>query len=225
MPQLAPEGPGLATAIDRRRAGWSIIRALLLFNSQVSGNCYKVRLLLALLGIHYERHEVDVVDRSDRPELLGDLNPALRVPTLVLDDGRPLAESDAILVYLAEGTPYLPEDRYERAQVLQWLFFEQYNHEPYIAVVRFWLAYSGAPPADEVVEEKRGGGYAALEAMERHLRDREFLVAERFTIADIALYGYTHVAPEGGFDLEPYPAVRAWLDRVASQPGVVPMDA
>src|SRR5215510_5784160 len=120
---------------------------MLLYDSPVSGNCYKVRLLLAHLGIAYERLSVDVVDRSDRPDLLGGLNPALRVPTLVLDDGRPLAESGAILWYFAEGTPWIPTDAYERAQVLQWMFFEQYDHEPSIAVARFWLAYSGQPEA------------------------------------------------------------------------------
>ena len=120
---------------------------MLLYDSQVSGNCYKVRLLLAQLGIAYERRPVDVVDRSNRAELLGELNPGLRVPTVVLDDGRPLAESNAILCYFAEGTSHLPEDRYERAQVLQWLFFEQYSHEPYIAIVRFWVAFSDAPPS------------------------------------------------------------------------------
>jgi glutathione S-transferase len=198
---------------------------VLLYNSQVSGNCYKVRLLLAHLGIGYERREVDVVDRSNRADLLGDLNPALRVPTLVLDDGRPLAESNAILCYFAEGTPYLPEDRYERAQVLQWLFFEQYSHEPSIAVVRFWVAYSGAPPPQAEVESRRRAGYAALDAMERHLSDRAFHVGERFTVADISLYAYTHVAAEGGFELARYPAIRAWLERVAGQPGHVPITA
>ena len=192
---------------------------MLLYNSQVSGNCYKVRLLFAHLGMRYERREMDVVDRSNRAELLGDLNPALRVPTLVLDDGRPLAESNAILFYFAEGTRYLPEDRYERAQVLQWMFFEQYSHEPNIAVVRFWVAFSDAPPPDPEIGARRRAGYAALDAMERHLSSREFLVSERFTIADISLYAYTHVAGEGGFDLAGYPAIRAWLDRVAGQPG------
>jgi glutathione S-transferase len=197
---------------------------VLLYNSQLSGNCYKVRLLLAHLGLAYERREVSVTDRSDRPELLGDLNPALRVPTLVLDDGRPLAESDAILCYFADGTPYLPDDRYERAQVLQWLFFEQYSHEPNIAVVRFWVAIADAPAPEAELEARRRGGHAALRAMEGHLAEgRAFLVGERYTIADIALYAYTHVAPEGGFDLEPYPAVRAWLERVATQPGHVAM--
>jgi len=198
---------------------------VLLYDSQVSGNCYKVRLLLAHLGVQYERREVDVVDRSNRAELLGDLNPALRVPTLVLDDGRPLAESNAILFYLAEGTPYLPEDRYERAQVLQWLFFEQYSHEPNIAVVRFWVGHSDAPPADAEVEIRRRAGYAALDAMERHLSSRTFHIGERFTIADISLYAYTHVAAEGGFDLAGYPAIGAWLDRVAGQPGHKPITA
>jgi glutathione S-transferase len=190
---------------------------MLLFNSQVSGNCYKVRLLLACLGVDYERREVDVVDRSGRTELLGDLNPALRVPTLVLDDGRPLAESNAILWYFGEHTPYLPEDRFERAKVLQWLFFEQYSHEPFIAVVRFWVAFSSAPPPQAEIDERRAGGYAALDAMERHLATRRFLVAEQHTIADIALYAYTHVAGEAGFDLTGYPAIRAWLERVAAQ--------
>jgi len=199
---------------------------VLLYNSQISGNCYKVRLLLAHLGIPYERSELSVTDRSTRAELLGELNPALRVPTIVLDDGRPLAESNAIIWYFGDGTRYVPEDRYKRARVLQWLFFEQYSHEPFIAVVRFWVAYSGDPErfAGEL-DAKRAGGYAALDAMERHLESRSFLVADRYTIADISLYAYTHVAHEGGFDLSGYPAIRAWLDRVASQPGHVPIDA
>jgi len=196
---------------------------VLLYNSQVSGNCYKVRLLFAHLGLDYERREVSVVDRSNRAELLGDLNPGLRVPTLVLDDGRPLAESDAILCYFAEGTQYLPDDRYERAQVLQWLFFEQYSHEPNLAVVRFWVAFAETPPPEAEIEARRGAGYAALSAMERHLSSRTFFVGERYTVADIALYAYTHVAHEGGFDLARYPAVQAWLARVAVQPGHVAM--
>jgi glutathione S-transferase len=191
---------------------------MLLYNSQVSGNCWKVRQLFAHLGIEYERREVSVIDRSGRRELLGQLNPGLRVPTLVLDDGRSLAESNAIMFHFAERTPYLPEDRFERAQVLQWQFFEQYSHEPYIAVTRFW-AIAGITPADHEREAKMRGGTAALRAMEEHLTGREFLVGERYTIADIALYAYTHVAPEGGFELEPYPAIQAWLARVAAQPG------
>jgi glutathione S-transferase len=197
---------------------------MLLYDSRTSGNCYKVRLLLAHLGLDYERREVDVVDRSNRAEVLGELNPGLRVPTLVLDDGRALGESNAITFYLAEGTPYLPEDRFLRAQVLQWQFFEQYSHEPYIAVLRFWVHTDITPPRREL-EAKRSGGEAALSALERHLRDRTFLVAEQYTIADIALYAYTHVADEGGFDLGRYPSVLAWLTRVSAQPGHVPIDA
>ena len=199
---------------------------MLLYNSAVSGNCYKVRLLLAHLGLPYEKLEVSVVDRSNRKELLGDLNPGLRVPTIVLDDGRPLAESNAILWYLGDGSQYVPDDPYERAQVLQWLFFEQYSHEPYLAVVRFWLRYSGDPGRfSDQVPAKMQGGYAALDAMERHLAGRRFLVGDRYTIADMALYAYTHVADEGDFELERYPAIREWLERVAAQPGHVPIDA
>jgi glutathione S-transferase len=199
---------------------------VLLYNSQVSGNCYKVRLLLAHLGVAYERQELSVVDRSNRDEVLGDLNPALRVPTLVLDDGRALGESGAILWYFGEGTRFVPEDRYERAQMLQWMFFEQYDHEPALAVVRFWLAYSGRPEAfADRLEERRTAGYKALDAMERHLDGRRFFVGDAMTLSDIALYAYTHVAHEGGFELGGYPAIQAWLAEVAAEPGHVPIDA
>jgi glutathione S-transferase len=200
---------------------------VLLYNSQVSGNCYKVRLLLAHLGIEYERQEVSVVDRSNRPGLLGGLNPALRVPTLVLDDGRSLGESGAIIWFFGEGTRFVPDDPYERARVLQWLFFEQYDHEPAIAVVRFWLAYSGRPREDfaDRLDERIAAGYRALDALERHLDGRSWLVGDGMTLADIALYAYTHVAPEGGFRLDCYPAIGAWLERVAGEPGHVPIDA
>jgi glutathione S-transferase len=199
---------------------------MLLYDSPVSGNCYKVRLLLTLLGIAFERRTVDVVDRSNRPELLGDLNPAQRVPTLMLDDGRPLAESGAILWYFGEGTRFVPDDPYERAQVLQWMFFEQYELEPSIAVVRFWVAYSGRPElfADRL-EERTKAGHRALAALDRHLEERQYVVGDFYSLADLALYAYTHVAPEGGFDLEPHPAVRAWLDRVAAEPGHIPLTA
>jgi glutathione S-transferase len=193
---------------------------VLLYDNAISGNCYKVRLLFSLLGIEYERHEVSVIDRSGRAELLGDLNPGLRVPTLVLDDGRPLAESDAILVYFAEGTEYLPTDRYERAQALQWMFFEQYSHEPNIAVLRFWAHAEIKPDPREAVA-KFNGGLAALEAMERHLTGRDFFVGDRATVADIALYAYTHVADEGGFEIARFEAIGAWLERVRALPGYV----
>jgi glutathione S-transferase len=198
---------------------------MLLYNSAVSGNCYKVRLLLAHLGRDYERREVDVVDRSGREQLLGGLNPALRVPTLVFDDGRALAESNAIIFYLAEGSDYLPAEPFERAKVLQWLFFEQYSHEPYIAVVRFLVAFADPPGPESEIEPRRKAGYRALDAMERELATRKFLVGGSYTIADIALYAYTHVAEEGGFELSRYPAIGAWLARVAAQPGHVPITA
>ena len=200
---------------------------MLLYNSQVSGNCYKVRLLLAHLGIEYERQELSVADRSNRSDVLGGLNPALRVPTLVLDDGRSLGESGAIIWFFGEGTRFVPDDPFERAQVLQWMFFEQYDHEPAIAVVRFWLAYSGRPREEfaDRLDERVAAGYRALDALERHLDGRTWLVGAGMTLADIALYAYTHVAGEGGFELERYPAIGAWLERVASEPRHVPIDA
>jgi glutathione S-transferase len=199
---------------------------MLLYDSAVSGNCYKVRLICAHLGLPLERHELSVTDRSDRPALIGDLNPALRVPTLVLDDGRALGESDAIIWYLARGTEYVPTDDFELAQVLQWLFFEQYQHEPNVAVARFMLHYSDDPERyAPLVAERQRAGYVSLDAMEKHLTGRTFLVGERYTIADIALYAYTHVADEGGFDLGRYPAIQAWLARVAAQPRHITIDA
>jgi glutathione S-transferase len=199
---------------------------MLLYDSPVSGNCYKVRLLLAHLGIPYERRAVDVVDRSDRLDLLGELNPALRVPTLVLDDGRSLAESNAILWYFGDGTRFVPEEAYARAQVLQWLFFEQYDHEPAIAVLRFWLAYSGQPEAfADRVADRRAAGYRALDAMERRLGGADYLVGDRLTIADICLYAYTHVAHEAGIDVSGYAGISRWLERVGAEPGHVPIDA
>jgi glutathione S-transferase len=199
---------------------------VLLYNSPVSGNCYKVRLLFAHLGIEYERRDLDVVDRSNRGDVLGGLNPDLRVPTLVLDDGRPLAESGAILWYFGEPTRFVPTDAYDRAKVLQWMFFEQYSHEPAIAVVRFLVAYSGdAERHAATIETRTAAGYKALDAMERHLDGKPYVAGDGLTLADIALYAYTHVAHEGGFDLQPYPAIRTWLDRVAAEPGHVAIDA
>jgi glutathione S-transferase len=200
---------------------------MLLYNSQVSGNCYKVRLLFAHLGIDYEREEVSVEDRTNRHELLGGLNPALRVPTLVLDDGSSLGESGAIIWFFGERTRFVPDDPFERAQVLQWMFFEQYDHEPAIAVVRFWLKYSGRPREDfaDRLDERVAAGYRALDALERHLDGRSWLVGDGMTLADIALYAYTHVADEAGFELGRYPAVGAWLERLANEPGHVTIDA
>ena len=197
-----------------------------LYNSQLSGNCWKVRQMLSLRGMPYERIELDVVDRSNRQDVLGGKNPALRVPTLELDSGEPLAESNAILWYLADGTQYLPDDGLERARVLQWMFFEQYEVEPNLAVARFWISILGQP--DEHAAELEGkwrGGKRALDALEGQLTGHDWLVGNAFSIADISLYAYTHVAEEGGFDLAAYPAVRAWLDRVAATPGHITIEA
>jgi len=195
-----------------------------LYDYLPSGNGYKVRLLLSQLGIPFTLIEKDIAKGETRtPEFLA-LNPNGRIPVLGLDDGRHLSESDAILFYLAEGTPFLPEERFGRADVLRWMFFEQYSHEPYIAVARAWLqVLTGRKYEPRELEAKMAGGYQALDVMERHLTERRFFVAERYTIADIALYAYTHVAHEGDFHLDRYPNVRTWLARVASQPGHVPI--
>ena len=195
---------------------------LTLYDYLPSGNGYKVRLLLSQLGIPFRFVEKDILKGETRtPEFLA-INPDGRIPTIVFEDGRHLAQSDAILFYLAEGTPFLPADRFARAEALQWMFFEQYSHEPQIAVARFWIHSLGKRTewADRL-QEKWQKGYQALDAMERHLDGRTFFVGERYSIADIALYAYTHVAEEGDFDLGRYPNIRAWLDRVADQPGHV----
>jgi glutathione S-transferase len=191
-----------------------------------SGNGYKARLLLAQLGVPFERVEYNI-DRAETrtPEFLEKVNPNGRVPVLELEDGRFLPESNAILFYLAEGTPFFPNDRFGRAQVLSWMLFEQYSHEPNIATPRFWITHRVEMTEERrlSLETKRNLGHAALNVMEKHLSETDFFVAGRYTIADIALYAYTHVAHEGGFDLEGFPAVRAWLGRVRAQPGHVPI--
>jgi glutathione S-transferase len=194
------------------------------YGDRWSGNCYKVKLLLNLLGIAYEWQEIEVTSGVTRkPDFLA-MNPNGRVPVLEIEPGTWLAESNAILCYLAEGTPYLPTDRLERGRAMQWLFFEQYSHEPYIATSRYWIRYLGkAEEYREQLAAKRPGGEAALAVMEGELARRDWFAGGRYTIADIALYAYTHVAHEGGFDLAPYKAVRAWLARVARQPGHVEM--
>jgi glutathione S-transferase len=195
-----------------------------LYNSQLSGNCWKVRQILALRGLEYERVEVDVFDRTNRPELLGGKNPALRVPTVELDDGEFLAESNAILWYFGDG--YVPGDPLDRARVLQWMFFEQYEVEPSIAVARFWIALLGEREQHAAeLESKWRAGNRALAALDGHLDARDWLVGDGFTIADVSLYAYTHLADEGGFELGRYPNVQAWIERVASVPGYVPLDA
>jgi glutathione S-transferase len=197
---------------------------LTLYDYMDSGNGYKVRLVLARLGLPYKLVLCDILKGETRtPEFLA-RNPNGRIPTLQLEDGTFLAESGAIIWYLADGTPLAPRDRKARAETLQWMFFEQYSHEPYVAVARHWLMHDMAP-SQEALEEKQRGGYAALDGLERGLSDgRDFLV-DGFSIADIALYAYTHVAHQGGFDLSGYPRIRAWVDRVAAQPGYVSIDA
>ncbi len=197
-----------------------------LYDFLPSGNGYKVRLALAWLEIPYELVEVDILTGGTRtPEFLA-LNPNGRIPVLELDDGTCLAESNAILYYVAADSLLFPSDRLEQARVLQWMFFEQYSHEPFIATSRFLLHYREQTP--EVVADlarRRQPGLAALSVMERHLEGRAFFVGDAFSLADIALYAYTHVAPEGGFALDDYPRVRAWLERVRLQPRHVTIDA
>jgi glutathione S-transferase len=196
---------------------------LRLYDFLESGNGYKVRLLLHQLGVPFERIELDITKGATRtPEFLAK-NPNGRIPTLELEDGTFLPESNAILWYLAEGTRFLPAERLARAQVLAWMFFEQYSHEPNIATLRFWTHQGWLEQRAALVPGKREAGAAALGVMEGHLAKHRFFVAERYTIADVALYAYTHVAEEGGFALAAYPAVRAWLARVAAEPGHVPI--
>jgi glutathione S-transferase len=189
-----------------------------------SGNGYKVRLLLRMLDVPFERVEVDILRGESRtPEFLAK-NPEGRIPVLQLEDGTHLFESNAILVYLAEGTAYLPTHRLDRARVLQWMFWEQYSHEPNIATVRHWVKHIGVPEEKRALfEQKRALGARALSVMENHLANRSWFAAGKFTVADVALYAYTHVAPEGGFDLAPYPNVRSWLGRVRERPGMTPI--
>jgi glutathione S-transferase len=199
---------------------------LTLYDYFDSGNGYKVRLLLALLQRPYRRVEVDIMAGASRvPEFLAK-NPNGRIPTLELEEGTFLAESNAILWYLAEGTRFIPPDALGRAQMLQWMFFEQYSHEPYVATPRFIVKHLPAnSPRHAELPARLNQGRAALAVMDAHLAKRSFFVGERYTLADIALYAYTHVAPEGGLELLAYPQVRAWISRVASQPGHVLLTA
>ena len=197
-----------------------------LYDFTGSGNGYKTWLLMSQLGLPFQRIERDILKGETRtPEFLAK-NPNGRIPTLQLEDGTHLAESDAILWYLAEGTAFAPADRLARAQTLQWMFFEQYSHEPYIAVARFWQHFSDklSPQQELELPGRMEKGYAALGVMEKHLGRHQYFVGDRYGLADIALYAYTHVAPEGNFDLDHYPHTCAWLARVAAQPGYVSMD-
>ncbi|MEH2045606.1 glutathione S-transferase family protein [Nostoc sp.] len=190
-----------------------------LYDFLPSGHGYKIRLLLTQLGMPFKRIELNILKGETRtPEFLSK-NPNGKIPVLEIEPGKYLAESNAILVYLSEGTEFLPYDRFLRAQVLQWLCFEQYSHEPFIATSRFWISILGKTKEySEAIKQKREPGYAALNLMDKHLTSQDFFVGERYTIADIALFAYTHVADESGFDLTQYPAIQAWIEKVKTQP-------
>lgn len=198
------------------------METLRLYDFLPSGNGYKLRLLLTQLGVPFERVEVNIFKGETRtPEFLSK-NPHGKIPVLEIEPGKYLAESNAILVYLSEGTEFLPYDRFLRAQVLQWLFFEQYSHEPFIATSRFLISILGKEKENhEAIKQKQELGYVALRLMETYLSTHTFFVGERYTIADIALFAYTHVADEGGFDLTQFPAVQAWIEKVKTQPGYI----
>lgn len=195
-----------------------------LYGDSRSGNCYKIQLLCAELGIGYDWQEVDILAGESRTPGFLAMNQNGRIPLLALPDGRHLAESNAILYFLADGSELFTGDAYARAEILQWMFFEQYSHEPNIATSRFIIQYLGNPAEKQsMLQEKKAAGYQALDVMECRLRDNDFFAGTQFTIADIALFAYTHVADEGDFDLGDYVAVNNWIDRIKARPNFLPM--
>lgn len=199
---------------------------LRIYGDSRSGNCYKLKHLCAELDLRFEWQEVDILAGETHTEDFLVMNPNGKIPLLRLPDGRCLAESNAILCYLADGTEFLPSDVFERALALQWLFFEQYSHEPFIATSRFIVRYLGNPPDKQaVLEEKKAGGYKALSILDAQLDARAYLLGDRMSIADIALFAYTHVADEGGFDLSGFASIGRWIDRIRARPAFVPMEA
>ena len=199
---------------------------LTLYEFSSSGNCYKLRLAMAQLGIAFRRIEKDITRGETRTADFLAINPNGRIPVLVTPEGKVLPESNAALWYLARESPFMPEDAFQQAQVLQWMFFEQYNHEPNIATSRYWIHVLGEREKyAEALAEKQQKGHEALRVMDAHLADHDFFAGESYSIADIALYAYTHVAEQVGFSLKAYPAIGSWLNRVAEQPGYVPMEA
>ncbi|TGM37765.1 glutathione S-transferase family protein [Leptospira biflexa] len=195
-----------------------------IYGDHQSGNCYKLQLVASFLGITYEWIQLDIKNGDTKSESFLKLNPNGKIPILVLDDGKVLSESNAILNYLAEGSEFLPKDPYLRAKVLQWQFFEQYSHEPYIAVARFIQHYLGIPDERRVeYESKQSGGHKALKVMEIQLEKTPYLIGDFMTIADISLFAYTHVANEGGFDLSQYPKINQWIERIKNQKKFIPM--
>lgn len=202
--------------------------ALQIHGDRISGNCLKVLYTAQYVGRDFVWRDVDVLKRESRTEEFLRLSPAGQVPIVITEDGRVLAQSNAIIGWLADGSALIPADPFERAKMYEWLFWEQYSHEPNIATLRYWITHKVEMTAYRklAIEDKRARGVAALGVMETHLTANDFFAAGRFTIADIALYAYTHVAEEGGgFDLAPYPAIRAWLARVAAQPRHIPITA
>ena len=187
-----------------------------IYGDPISGNCLKVKWTAERIGIPFTWVDVNVVNRETRTDAFLAMNPAGQVPTIVLDDGRTLAQSNAVILHLAEGSPLIPGDAYERAKMFEWLFWEQYSHEPYVAVARFQMKYLGRPRA-EVDPALVARAEAALALMDRALARRDFLVGESLTLADIALVAYTRFAADGGFDLADYPAVEAWVGRVENE--------
>ena len=195
-----------------------------LYQYQPSGNCYKIRLLLNQLHLPYEKVEVDILQGASRTPAFLQINSNGRTPVLEVN-GEYLPESNAALFYLAQGSRFLPEDRMAQAQVLRWMFFEQYSHEPYIATIRFWVAFQKSAEKNAAeISRRMPQGYAALAVMDEHLSRQDFFVRNIYTIADIALYAYTHVAEEGGFDLTRFPHVQAWIERIQRQPDYISID-
>ncbi|MEM8723237.1 MAG: glutathione S-transferase family protein [Cyanobacteria bacterium P01_G01_bin.39] len=190
-----------------------------LYDFLPSGNSYKVRLLLNLLGISFERINVNILEGETQTSQFLSKNPNGKIPLLEIAPGKFLAESNAILYYLSQGTQFFPSDKYAQAQIMQWLFFEQYSHEPNIATSRYWISILKQPEKYQTqLQQKHQLGNSALQVMEQYLGDQKFLVSEAYTIADIALYGYTHVAEEGGFNLQQFPSILSWLNRIAAHP-------
>ncbi|WP_293354107.1 MULTISPECIES: glutathione S-transferase family protein [unclassified Microcoleus] len=189
-----------------------------LYEYSPSGNCYKVRLLLTQLNIPFDRTEINILQKESRTAEFLVKNPNGRIPVLEIAPGKFLFESNAIMFYLSEETEFFPTDKFERAQVMQWLFFEQYSHEPFIATSRFWYLTGKAQEYQDALQQKQAPGYAALGVMEQHLEKNDFFAGDRYSIADIGLFAYTHVAGEGGFDLTGFPAIKTWIERIKNQP-------
>lgn len=197
-----------------------------IFGDSISGNCYKLKLVCAQLGIDHDWQEIDILKGESRTGAYLRMNPNGKVPVLALPDGRYLPESNAILWYLAADSALAGTDRYEQANILSWMCFEQYSHEPFIATSRFIVRYLGNPDDKQrSLAAKQEGGYKALDVMDGHLAEHDFFANDSYSIADIALFAYTHVADEGGFDLSGYPNVNAWIERVRQTDGFVGMYA